>query len=214
LGALTTYQTQVQRLLHDTSGNYWPLAELTDYINEARNRVAQDAKCLRQLVPSLALTAQTEMYVPQTFLGSLGPSLVDVMGITLYWGNQRVKLNYYPFTKFDALFRPYAQYYQRPVAFTRMGATLVWFGPNPDQAYVTDWDVAVIPNALVTDATVEQLPVPFQEPVQYYAAFKAKWKEQAQGEAAIFMQQYSAMMRMCYRGFMTRVITNPYNVTV
>jgi hypothetical protein len=213
LGALTTYQTQVQRLLHDTSTNYWPLAELTDYINEARNRVAQDSKCLRQLVTGISLTAQTEYYVPQSFLGALGPRLINVMGITLYWGNQRVKLNYYPFTKFDALFRPYQTYYQRPVAFTRMGATLVWLGPSPDQAYVTDWDVAVIPNPLVTDATVEEMPIPFQEPVQYYAAFKAKWKEQAQGEAAIFMQQYSTMMRMCYRGFMPFVITNPYNVT-
>jgi len=212
LGALTTYTTQVQRLLHDTSGNYWPVTELTDYINEARNRVAQDSKCLRQLVTNLSLTAQQEQYVPQTFIGALGPQLVDVMGITLYWGNQRVKLNRYAYTTFDAMFRPYSNYYQRPVAFCRMGATLVWLGPNPDQSYVTDWDVAVVPNALVSDATVEQIPVPFQEPVQYYAAFKAKWKEQAQGEAAIFMQQYKSMLQMCYRGFATFAFTNPYAI--
>lgn len=214
MGALTTYTKQVQRLLHDTSGNFWKQPELTDYINEARNRVAQDSKCLRQLVTSIALTANVDNYVPQTLLGSVGASLIDVMGITLYWGTQRVKLDYYPFTKFDAMFRPYQNYYQRPVAFSRMGGSLVWLGPNPDQAYVTDWDVAVIPDPLVDDTTVDELPIPFQEPVQYYAAFKAKWKEQAQGEAAIFMQQYSAMLKMCYRGFMTRVITNPYNLRV
>ncbi len=214
MGALSTYTTQVQRLLHDPNGQYWSTSELTDYINEARNRIAQDSKCLRTLVTGIALTAQTDNYVPQTLLGAVGPNLVDVMGITLYWGTERIKLRYFPFTKFDAWYRRYQQYYGLPQAFCRMGAGLIWIGPNPDQAYVTDWDVAVIPSPLVSDATVDQIPVPFQEPVQYYAAGKAKWKEQAQGEAQLFMQQYKQMAAWCYRGFMTRVIPNPYRTLV
>lgn len=210
--ALNFYITQVQRLLHDLNAQYWPVPELVDYVNEARYRVAQDTKCLRQLVTGISLTAQQDSYTPQTLLGAVGPQLVDVMGVTLYWGTQRIKLLYMPFTRFDAYYRQFQTYFMRPVAFTRMGATLIWFGPNPDQAYVTDWDVAVIPNPLVTDATAEQIPVPFQEPVQYYAAYKAKWKEQAQGEAAIFLQQYTATLKWCARGFMTRVIPNPYRV--
>jgi hypothetical protein len=210
---LAFYTSQVQNLLSDSTFAYWSQPQLTSYINEARNRVAQDTKCLRQLVTGISLTAQTEVYTPQTLLGAtIGPSLVDVMGITLYWGTQRIKLLYMPFTKFDAWYRRYQTYYMRPSAFTRQGANQIWFGPNPDQAYVTDWDVAIIPQPLVTDATVEQIPVPFQEPVQYYAAFKAKWKEQAQGEAQIFLQQYTATLRWCARGFMTRVIPNPYRV--
>jgi hypothetical protein len=210
---LSAYTAQVQNLLSDSTFAYWSQPQLTSYINEARNRVAQDTKCLRQLATGINLTAQTEVYTPQTLLGStIGPSLVDVMGITLYWGTQRIKLLYMPFTKFDAWYRRYQTYYMRPSAFTRMGANQVWFGPNPDQAYVTDWDVAIIPQPLVTDATVEQIPVPFQEPVQYYAAFKAKWKEQAQGEAQIFLQQYTATLKWCARGFMTRVIPNPYRI--
>ena len=214
MGALTTYTTQVQRLLHDPNGQYWPTPELTDYINEARNRVAQDTKCLRVLATSILLTTNVDFYVPQTVLGVYGPVVVDVMGITVYWGTERVKLRYMPYTKFDAWYRRYQSYYGRPEAFSRMGAGLVWLGPNPDQAYVTDWDISIIPNALVSDATVEQIPVPFQEPIQYWAAAKAKWKEQAQGEATLFQQQYKQMVSWCARAFMTRVIPNPYRSLV
>jgi hypothetical protein len=52
--------------------------------------------------------------------------------------------------------------------------------------------------------------VPFQEPVQYYAAYKAKWKEQAQGEAAIFKQQYLQTLAWCYRGFMQTIVPSAY----
>ena len=212
MGQLTTYQTQVSRLLHDPLFQYWPQTELTDYINEARNRAAQDSKCLRQLITGLALTAQTELYVPQTFLGSLGPNLVDVMGITIYWGTMRIKLAELSFTNFDAKFRRYQVYYGRPVAFTRLGANNVLFGPNPDQAYITDWDVSVIPPPLVLSTDIETMPVPFIEPVQYYAAFKAKFKEQALGEANIFLKQYAANMGWSQRSYRTRTIPNPYRI--
>jgi hypothetical protein len=214
---LASYLTQIERLLHDPTNQYWSISELTDYCNEARNRVAQDTKCLRQLATNalygLTLTAQTESYTPQTFLPApLGGQLVAVMGITIYWGTERIKLRYLPFTRFDALYRSYQLYYQRPVAFTRMGTNIIWVGPNPDQNYATDWDIAVIPNALATDATVEQIPVPFQEPVQYYAAYKAKWKEQAQGEAQLFLQQYNATLARCARGYMQFVQPDPYRI--
>ena len=42
MGALSTYITQVQRLLHDPNAQFWSTSELTDYINEARNRVANE----------------------------------------------------------------------------------------------------------------------------------------------------------------------------
>lgn len=213
MGALSTYTTQVQRLLHDLNFQYWPQAELTDYINEARYRVAQDTKCLRQLVTGVALTAGVEQYNATVLLPTVGPYLVDVMGITLYYNTTRYKLSQRSFTRQDARYRSWSLLQQRPVTFARMSPTITWLSPNPDQAYITDWDVAVIPTALVSDATVDQIPIPFQEPVQYYAAYKAKWKEQAQGEAALFEQQYVKMLKWCYRGYMTRIIPDPYQGT-
>ena len=43
---LSTYITQVRRLLHDVNANFWTDPELTDYINEARNRLVRDTGCL------------------------------------------------------------------------------------------------------------------------------------------------------------------------
>jgi hypothetical protein len=207
---LSTYQTQVQRLLHDTSTNFWPLAELTDYINEARNRVAQDTKCLRQLVPSVNLTVGVEAYNPQVFLPTVGPFVIDVMGITVYWGNTRRKLFYKAFTEFDMRYRYWNLLATIPEAYSRMSPTIVFIGPIPDQAYVSDWEVAVNPTPLIDNTTVDQLPIPFTEPVQYYAAYKAKWKEQSIGEAQVFKQQYQANLMMCARSWMTRLVPSAY----
>lgn len=209
---LTFYTTQVQRLLHDLTFQYWPQSELTDYINEARTKIAEDTKCLRQLVTGLTLTPQTEVYVPQTFIGALGPYYLDLMGVTLYFGALRYKLGQLSFTNFDARFRRYQYNYQRPVCFSRQGSGQVWFGPNPDQAYVTDWDIAIAPNPLTSDATAEQLPIPFQSPVKYYAAYLAKFKEQAQGEAAIFEAAYTKRILQAYRASQARIIPDPYSI--
>lgn len=209
---LATYQTQVQRLLHDTSANFWSLPELTDYINEARNRVAQDTKCLRQLVTGLALSVGVEAYNPQTFIPApLGPLVIDTMGITVYWGNTRRKLNYLAFTEFDPQYRYWNQLQTIPESYTRMSPTIVFIGPSPDQAYVSDWEVAVNPTPLIDNTTVDQLPIPFTEPVQYYAAYKAKYKEQSMGEATMFLKDYARNLAWCCRSWMTRLTPNAYS---
>lgn len=215
MGALNTYITQVQRLLHDPNAQFWPTSELTDYINEARNRVAQDSKCLRQLVtnaanPTFTLVAGTESYNPATFVPNVGSLVIDVMGITIYWGNTRQKLQYFAFTEFDALYRYWNQLQSIPAAFTRMSPAQFLIGPVPDQNYALDIEVAVNPTPLVSDSTVDQIPIPFQEPVQYWAAYKAKFKEQSLGECTIFENQYKKILLMCARSYMTRLIQNPY----
>lgn len=222
MGALLTYTTQVQRLLHDTSGTFWPAfnsspagTELTDYINEARNRVAQDTKCLRQLVTNatygLTLTQGVEAYNPTTFLpAAIGPLVIDVMGITVYWGNTRQKLEYKAFSEFDALYRYWNQLQSIPNSFTRMSPIQILIGPMPDQNYSCDFEVCLNPTKLVDDTTVDQIPVAFTEPVQYWATYKAKFKEQSLGECEIFKKEYFQSLLRSQRAYMTRVLANPY----
>jgi hypothetical protein len=209
--ALNKYLLQTRRLLHDPNGQLWSDAQLTDYINDGRNRVCQDTKCLRQIT-SVTLTAGVEQYTIATLADSLGlaANIVDVMNIDLYWGSTRYSLSYAPWTTFNANLRYWQNLPQRPIAYTRMGALSVYFGPVPDQAYLTDWTVAINPNALVTDSTPEQIPVPFTEPVQFWAAYQAKFYEQAMGEANIFASEYTKRLLMNQRSFMTRVIPDPY----
>jgi hypothetical protein len=143
--------------------------------------------------------------LPSTF----NTRVIDVMSIDVYWGQQRNPLAYLPWTQFSAQLRYWQNLQQRPIAFTRMGALSIYFGPIPDQAYVTDWIVAINPNPLVTDATVEELPVPFPEPVAYWAAYAAKFKEQAIGEAKLFKEEYRSRLFMISRSFFTRNIVDP-----
>jgi hypothetical protein len=61
MSALANYVTQVQRLLHDSSAQFWSVAELQDYINEARFRTVRDTGCYRNL-QSLYLSTGVEAY--------------------------------------------------------------------------------------------------------------------------------------------------------
>lgn len=49
MATLSSYITDCRRLLHDANANFWDDAELTDYINQARERVVRDTGALRTL---------------------------------------------------------------------------------------------------------------------------------------------------------------------
>jgi hypothetical protein len=49
MATLSTYITEVRRLLHDATGNFYTDSQLTDYINSARDRVVRDTGCLRTI---------------------------------------------------------------------------------------------------------------------------------------------------------------------
>ena len=49
MATLSTYITEVRRLLHDATGNFYTDSQLTDYINSARERVVRDTGCLRTI---------------------------------------------------------------------------------------------------------------------------------------------------------------------
>lgn len=216
MGALTDYQAQVQDLLHDPLGSMWPVATLPAYINEARNRVCKDSKCLRQILtnasfPVLVFNQGTEFVTPQTFLPApYGAALVSTLGISITVNQQRLKLIQKPYTWLDAWMRSWVNYQQWPQFFAQVSPIQICIAPIPNIAYTCDWDVAILPNKLVTDADVEQIPPNFAEAVQYYACYKAKLKQQSQGEADMFLKDYLRTLGMDARAYMQRVIPNPY----
>jgi len=212
---LSTYITQVQRLLHDPNAQYWSTAELTDYINEARNRLCKDTRCLRQLATNITLPYGQEQYPLASIQASLpaalaGYTIVDVMGITIYWGNTRIKLAYLPWTRFDAQFRYWQTMQSRPVCYSRQGIVNVYVGPIPDTNYNSDWDVSLVPPALTSNNTPEPITEPWVGAVKYYAAYLAKFREQAMGEANLFKQMYEQHVAMETKAWQVRVIPDPY----
>lgn len=205
---LANYITYTRRLLHDATALYWTDAELTDYINDARNRVVGDTGCNRVL-QTYSLIAAQESYsfsvLPQA------NSTIDVINLTLLWGNMRVPMNYMPFTEFNARMRVWQSYQGRPVVFSVYGQNTVYVGPIPDQIYVTEWDTVVTPAALVNTTDVETILFPYTEPVTYYAAYKAKYKEQSYQEAQMFHDEYKSKCLTAIRSGVTRRLPSVYS---
>jgi len=209
MATLSSYITEVRRLLHDANGNFYSDSELTDYINSARERVVRDTGCLRTL-QSFTLTTNQESYSYSALPN--GSNTLDVININVYWGNSRTPLRYLPWTDFNAQLRYWQNYIGLPIAFSIYGQNTIYFGPVPDQNYVCEFDTVILPNDLQSDSTVEQLQDPYTVPVAYYAAHKAKFKEQSFGESEIFKQQYENQVRNVLSTVFTRRLPTPYSV--
>lgn len=206
---LQTYVTEVQRLLHDANGNYWTVSELTDYINDARNRTVADTGCNRVLQTTTFVQGQ-EQY--QYALFPQGASTIDVLNVTLLWGNSRIVLGQMPFSEFNPKFRTYINLQSRPVCFARYGQGSIYIGPIPDQTYSVELDTVVLPAALVNTSDVETgLVYPYTSPVAFYAAYKAKYKEQSYIEAQTFHDEYIKKAKEALVQTMTRSIPSLYS---
>ena len=203
---LSTYITQVRRLLHDANANFWSDQELTDDINEARSRLVRDTGCLRSLQTSSVLTNQ-EVYSYDT----LNPLTVDIININLYWGNTRIPLRYLPWTQFNAELRFWQNYVGRPIAFSMYGPRQYYVSPVPDQTYVTELDTVILPTPLVNSNDVDTIPDVFTGPVQFYTAWIAKYKEQSYGEAELFKDQYVKQVQAVLANTYTRRMPDPYS---
>ncbi len=278
MATLSSYLTEVQRLLHDANSVFWSESELTDYINEAREEVVRDTGCLRNLqisytplapdgtaatIWTAGATVATGSYVFSNIFiyevvsgGVLGTSAppypagnnvfppstsftdgtatlqyaanaeiipysalpqgdntLDVINVTLYWGNSRIPLRYLAWSDFNAQLRYWQNYVGRPVCFSTYGQKSLYISPVPDQSYTIEVDTVMLPSALSlsTPNAVDEIKAPYTNPVQFYAAYKAKYKEQSYGEAEIFKQQYLKDVQGVLNSVYTRRIPNPYS---
>jgi len=276
MATLSSYITEVQRLLHDANSVFWSTSELTDYINDARERVARDTGCLRTLqitstpisntgVPATLWTAgqavtagqfvYSNIFIYQvTQSGTLGttappypsanntfpPSTaftdgtakltysgpaeiipfatlsngttLDILNVNIYWGNSRIPLRYLPWSNFNAQLRYWQNYVGRPICFSVYGQQQIYIGPVPDQVYSVEIDSTILPTplSLNTPNTVDPIQDPYTTPVAFYAAYKAKYKEQSYGEAEIYKQEYLKHVQAVLNSVYTRRIPDPY----
>ena len=296
---LQTYITLTRRLLHDANANFWTDQELTDDINNGRNRLIRDTGVNRVIqntvaiqnqelysfdnsagtvsgvlvtnpgsgyntAPTVILTAsptgnnasatatvsQTGEYgsnaagsissviitsggsgyttapnvsfsggggtgaAGQAFLTGMPQGLLtmDIININLYWGNTRVPLRYLPWTQFNAELRFWQNYVGRPIAYSMYGPNSFYLSPVPDQNYAIEVDTVVRPVPLVALTDVEtNIPEPWQDPVPFYAAHIAKYKEQSYGEAELFKNQYLAKTQNVLSSTFTRRMPDPYS---
>ncbi len=205
---LAQYITQCRRLLHDANANFWSDQELTDYINDARNKLVRDTGCLRTIQTSATVTNQetyTFASLPQ------GDQTMDIINLNLYWGSTRIPLRYLPWTDFNAQLRYWQNYYGRPVAYSMYGPQTFYLGPVPAEVYTMELDTVIEPTALVNATDTDTIPDIWTSPVAFYACYTAKFKEQSYGEAEIFNQQYMKKVQSVLVGTMTRRMPTPYS---
>jgi len=278
MATLSSYLTEVRRLLHDANGVFWSDSELTDDINDGRERVVRDTGCLRTLTisntpigqdgtaaiawsPSLAVTSGQYIFsniytYKVTTTGTLGttpPSypdsygnpppktpftngtaqltyyapceiipysainttnqILDTLNVTIYWGNSRIPLRYMPWTLFSAQLRYWQNYVGRPVAFSIYGQQQIYIGPVPDQSYLMEVDTVILPLPLTQadSNAIDPINDPYTTPVAFYAAYKAKYKEQSYGEAELYKQEYTKHVQAVLNSVYTRRIPDPYS---
>ena len=142
-----------------------------------------------------------------------GVNTLDVLNLTVFWGNSRIPLRYLPWTNFNAQLRYWQNYTGRPVCFSMYGQGQIYIGPVPDQVYPCEIDTVVLPQPLSLSATtqVDQIVDPYTTPVAFYAAYKAKYKEQSYGEAEIYKQEYAKNVQAALNSTYTRRIPDPYS---
>lgn len=302
MATLSSYITDVRRLLHDANANFYTDQQLTDYINSARERVTRDTGALREIVvaqtpcqvapgstinnatpanPTIwvantAVTLNTFVfsnifiyqyttagtsgstapaypasgtnnysnYPPTTafadgtaqltYVGncenisyaaltqlmgssplspSSGNTVLDIVNINLYWGNTRVPMDYLPWSDFNARLRFWQNYIGRPLAYSIYGQQQIYLGPVPDQTYQIEIDCVVLPNNLnlSTSTATDVLNDPYTKPVQFYAAYLAKFYEQSFGESEIYKQEYQKQINSVLNSVFTRRLPSAYS---
>ena len=178
------------------------------------------ATATANLAPANAAVANAETYsFPQANVFAVQTpgvrAILDVQQIAIYWGNLKPALEYKPWTLFNAYFRAWPQFSNLPSVWSKYGqgeAGSVYFWPIPVQVLGMDWDCICEPVDLTDDGTVEAIPAPWQDAVQYYAAYLALLGVFRYEDADAMFARYQRQMIRA-RTFSQRNLTmRPYGV--
>lgn len=207
---LNNYLSQVRTLLHDPTGQFFTDATLTGFINQARQQIALEGKCIRGIGTISTVAAQqaylTTFVAPPSVPTGIAALLVPRM-IRFDNGFGQVTLEtreweWFNFYQLGFLNPPPGQPQcwsafvvgNDPANNTTVGS--FYISPAPDAAYVLDIDGAWSPADLALDGDPEAIPYPWTDAVQYYGAYLAFLDAQRERDAA--------QMFKIFEGFMER----------
>ncbi len=146
-------------------------------------------------------------------IGTINVNTYDVLNLSVYWGSERYALLWLPFSDFSAKMRLWtsASYQQRPSIWAVYGENQVFVASPPDQSYACEFDTVILPVALAVGdyTTSDPIPMLYQAPIRFYAAYLAKLNQQEFGEAEMHLQAYGNMVERCGSAYVRR-IPDPY----
>lgn len=206
--ALTAYQDATNRLLQNpvTSPPLFTTANLTTYINDARQQIAGAAEAIFG-AGSFTLTSGIASYLFSAFTGwsAGGAALSGIQG-PISIGQMAVTVGSNPSQILYG--RPWSwmqRYYLNTGAAVATGTPTRWaqrgrgangtfvLNPTPNAAnIVIVAEASLLPVALTTDATAEALPYPWTEAVPYFAAYLAMLSAQRRSDADKMFETFLA----------------------
>jgi hypothetical protein len=187
---LATYLATVRSYLHDPNAAYWSDADLTSFINAARDRVVADTGCSRVLQTVSTVVGQ-EQYLLSSFPAA---GTIDVLNVTNT--TTKAMLAALSWTQLNREIRMRSSANAAPTAFAMFGPSAIYISPPPDAIYAMECDTVTTPAAMVNTTDTETIPYPFTDAVPFYAARLAKLKLSAIDEANAFMSMYQDMSRV------------------
>jgi hypothetical protein len=202
--ALTLYQQLTQQLLHDTSATIFPVANLTNYINIARQQIALEGEVLRAL-GTVAVSSFTYAYPFANVVPSVSNAGLASVGVVrqVWWvnsaGTTTILLQPRPWEWYSAFCFPSLETnYSQPQLWAQLGSGLagqIFLYPDPSANASLTVDANWVPVALTSDSTPEALPLPWTQAVPYYAAYLAYLYAQRSEDANEMWQLYELFMK-------------------
>lgn len=147
------------------------------------------------------------------------PHILDILSITVLWGDERITFGWLPFTAFQAYLRQITSQYSVPSVFTmHQGIQQAFIFQIPDQYYAMEWDIVTLPDPLVnlSDVDLDVIP-PWDDAVQLYACHLCYASLQNQSMADWYYSgnpqrpgKYDSRMKQLPATAFSRRIPNPY----
>lgn len=149
--------------------------------------------------PLLQCTVGQEVYTyaaANAFLPAGYLQILDVLNLAVQWGGMKPAIGQIPWNTIQAYYRSYAvptlgQVYKwAKYGQGVMGSIYLWQIPSTAQSM--DWDCVCLPIDLVDDTTVDTIPAPFDDAVQYYAARLCYLNAQRYSDADMMKEEYKS----------------------
>ena len=193
---LSAYQGAVYNLLQAPTSPtpLVPLSTVTSYINIARQQLAADAECVRGIGQLLALSgirgfSFTDITISENGYGT--PIAVRQFRLT---ANSK-PLDFRSWDWFQQYILPKSSIgIPKTVAQLRQGTSgTILLDPVPANDTPLLVDTVWLPIPLVNDSTVEAIPYPWTDAVQFYAAWLAFMQLQRQADADTMLSRYKEL---------------------
>lgn len=185
------YLLGAKRLLNERGGIYYGKTddpnELRDNINEARRRVAFDAKLFRR-IESFTINENITIYSLPTITNMVASSM-NIFRIYATNNGITYPLGQYSYTDLMTKFLG-STAKSFPQAWAPIDQTKFRIGPIPNTTYSAELDIVTLPDDITDEAAADTILFPYADCVKYWAAYIAYARDKAYMEATNMLQRY------------------------